>query len=300
MAINYAAQYEAALQQQYAAGLKFYELYSTPNNRTIRWLDAKTVNIPRIDVQGLVDVNRDTIGTATRRVDNTWEPKTLAHDREFRTLVDPMDIDESNMAVSIANITRVFNDEQKLPELDKYMASKLFSQKTTLSGAGSIIDSTDAPNTALANFDQMMQNMDEGEVPEEGRILYITPTEYRALKGAAELQRTMDVRSGDTGINRIVRSLDEVSVKLVPSSRMKSLYDFTSGAVADGAAVQITQMLVHPSAILSPMKYEFASVDEPSATTGGKYLYYERLYWDVFMFERKAAGVQIAADTAAV
>jgi hypothetical protein len=236
----------------------------------------------------------------TRRVDNTWEPKTPGHDREFRTLVDPLDIDETNMALSIANITRVFNDEQKLPELDKFMASKLYSEKVAIDGAGAIIDSTDAPNTALANFDAMMEAMDEGEVPEEGRILYITPTEIAALKAAAEIQRTMDVRSGDTRVNRLIRSLDEVSIKVVPSVRMKSLYNFTSGAVPDGAAVQITSMLVHPSAVLSPMRYEFASLDEPSATTGGKFLYYERLYWDVFVFNRKSAGIQIAADTAAV
>jgi hypothetical protein len=300
MAVNYAAQYEAALQQKYSAALKFNELYATPNNQLIRWLDAKTVNIPRIDVQGLQDVNRDAVGTMTRRVDNTWEPKTLTHDREFRTLVDPLDIDETNMALSIANITRVFNDEQKLPELDKFMASKLYSEKVRVDGAGAIIDSTDAPNTALANFDAMMEAMDEGEVPEEGRILYITPTEIAALKADAEFQRTMDVRSGDTRVNRLIRSLDEVTIKVVPSVRMKSLYNFTSGAVPDGAAVQITSMLVHPSAVLSPMKYEFASLDEPSATTGGKFLYYERLYWDVFLFDRKAAGIQIAADTAAV
>lgn len=298
--VNYATVYEQALQQKYAASLKFFDLYNTPNNKVIKWTNAKTVQIPRIDVQGLSDANRDTIAAATRKVDNSYESKTLDHDREFRTLVDPMDIDESNMALSIANITRVFNDEQKIPELDKFMASKLYAEKVAYDTAASIIDSTDAPNTPLVNFDQMMQNMDEAEVPDEGRILYITPTEYRALKTGGDFQRNIDVGRSTQEINRMIKLLDDVKIVQVPSSRMKTLYDFTNGAVAAAGAVQITQMLVHPSALIAPNKHEFASLDEPSANNAGKWLYYERLYWDVFLIGRKTAGIQIAADTAAV
>lgn len=116
MAVNYAELYQQALQQRFAQGLSFVELYNTPNNQSIRWVNAKTVQIPRISVGGYTDVDRDVMGNYTRRVDNDYETKTLQHDREFRTLVDPQDVDESNMALSIANITRVFNDEQKIPK----------------------------------------------------------------------------------------------------------------------------------------------------------------------------------------
>lgn len=114
--LNYSELYLQALQQRFAAGLRFNALYQTPNNQSIRWVNAKTIQIPRIDVTGMVDVDRDSIGTYGRAVDNDWETKTLVHDREFRTLVDPQDIDETNLAISIANITRVFNDEQKIPK----------------------------------------------------------------------------------------------------------------------------------------------------------------------------------------
>ena len=43
----------------------------------------------------MVDVDRDSIGAYTRNVDNNWETKSLEHDREFRTLVDPVDVDET-------------------------------------------------------------------------------------------------------------------------------------------------------------------------------------------------------------
>jgi hypothetical protein len=289
--LNYAEQYQQALQQKFSQALRFNALYNTPNNERIRWVNAKTIQIPRIDVTGMVDVNRDSIGAYTRKVDNSWEAKTLEHDREFRTLVDPQDIDETNLAVSIANITRVFNDEQKIPEMDKYMASKLHTEFETYGGVADTTAITDA--NALTVYDDLMEQMDEAEVPSEGRILYVTPPVYRALKNAEQIQRQIMVTNNNGAINRSVRSLDDVTLVTVPSSRMKTAYDFTEGAVPAVGALQINMILIHPMSIIAPQKYEFVSLDQPSATTGGKYLYYERLYWDVFAIERKVPGIAI-------
>ncbi|MPW26255.1 capsid protein [Alkalibaculum sp. M08DMB] len=296
--LNYAQQYLQALQQRFATGLRFNDLYNTPNNQTIKFVNAKTIQIPRIDVSGMVDVNRDAVGSFTRAVDNDYETKTLGHDREFRTLVDPVDIDEANMAISIANITRVFNDEQKIPEIDKYMASKLFSEFVDFGGT---VDET-VPSEAniLAIYDSMMEEMDDAEVPQEGRILYVTSGINKILKNAQEMSRYIRVDQNTNNINRNVRSLDDVKIELVPSVRMKSVYDFTVGAVADASAVQVNMILVHPMSLIAPMKYEFVSLDPPSATTGGKYLYYERSYWDVFLIERKVNGVKINAAAAVI
>lgn len=289
--LNYASQYAAALQQVFKVGLRFADLYNTPNNNLVKWTSAKTIQVPNIATGGYVDVNRDQISTFSRKVDNSWIPYTLTHDREFSTLVDPADIDETNMALTIANITQVFNKEQKIPEMDKYMASKLLAGFVA---AGGTVDTT-ALTTAnvLTIFDQMMQNMDEAEVPTEGRILYVTPAVNTLLKNATAIQRQLQITGGSSDINRSVRSLDEVTLVTVPSSRMMSLYNFTSGAVADGTAKQINMILIHPEALFAPQKYEFVSLDEPTAKTGGKWLYYERKYWDVFVNVKKKDGIQI-------
>ncbi len=292
--VNYAELYQQALQQKFTAGLSFVELYNTPNNQNIKWVNAKTVQIPRISVGGYTDVDRDVVGTYTRRADNDWETKTLQHDREFRTLVDPMDIDETNLALSIANITRVFNDEEKIPELDKYAASKLHTEFTGFGGTVNS-DAVDV-NNALLLFDEFMMEMDDAEVPQEGRILYLTPTFYTLFKQAAQIQRQLDVTTNNGNINRSVRSLDEVKVKSVPSSRMKTLYNFTEGAVPDATAKQINMVLIHPQTVITPMKYEFVDLDQPSAANGGKYLYYERAYWDLFAIEKKVPGIKMHVD----
>ncbi|QEL88477.1 capsid protein [Bacillus mycoides] len=295
--LNYATQYQEVLVQKFAQGLAFGALYATPNNATVKWTGAKTIQIPRIKVGGYTDVNRDVVGNYTRRVDNSFEPKTLSHDREFRTLVDPVDVDETNMAVTIANITRVFNDEEATPEHDKYMASKLYSEYTA---AGKTADVTvlDKSNV-LGVFDQMMLEQDEAEVPQQGRILYVTPAVKKLLKEAEAIQRSLDIKgAGENAVNRGIYSLDDVTIVTVPSSRMKTAYNFTNGAVADATAKQINMILIHPLAVVSPQQYEFVSLDQPSATTGGKYLYYERKYWDVFILGAKVDGVKFNITSA--
>jgi hypothetical protein len=295
--LNYAELYLQGLQQKFSQGLFFNALYNTPNNQRIRWVNAKTVQIPRIDVTGMVDVDRDSIGTYARKVDNSWETKTLQHDREFRTLVDPVDIDETNMAATIANITRVFNDEQKIPEMDKYMASKLYAEFVSYGG---VADTTAlSEQNVLQVYDHFMEEMDEAEVPQEGRILYVTPPVYTMLKNAEQMQRFIQVTSNNGVVDRAVRSLENVQVVSVPSARMKTAYDFTEGAVEVAGADQINMILIHPLSIISPLKYEFVSLDQPSATTGGKYLYYERSYWDVFAIERKVPGIKFNITPAA-
>lgn len=291
--LNYATNYERALDQKYQLDRRFNRLYDI-GGRNLKWTDAKTVSIPNIVVSGMTGTDRDNIGSFSRKVDNTWETKTLTHDREFRTLVDPMDIDETNMAVSIANITNVFNTEQKIPEMDKYMASKLLADYVTF---GQTVETVllDKANI-LEQFDNYMEKLDEAEVPEEGRIAYVTPEIHKILKEAAGISREFDVQSGESNVRRIVTRLDDVQLIKVPSARMKSAYDFTVGAVPAVGAKQINMILLHPSCVIAPVKYDFVSVEPPSAHSGGKWLYFERLYWDVFLYQHKSNGIVINRD----
>ena len=293
--LNYAEQYSQALQQAFKVGLKFNGVYSTPNNRLIKWSSAKTIQVPNITTGGYTDVNRDAVTGFTRRVDNNFTPLTLEHDREFQTLVDPVDIDETNMATTIANITQVFNTEHKIPEMDKYAASKIYSEFVANGGT---VD-TEALTTAniLTKFDQFMEEMDDAEIPTEGRVLYVRPAVNTLLKNAEQLQRTMEIKGSASSANRSVRSLDEVDIVIVPSARMKSAYDFTDGAVAAVGAEDINMILLHPGVFYAPQKYEFVSLDDPSAKTGGKYLYYERKYWDIFGIAVKNDGIRINETT---
>lgn len=111
------------------------------------------------------------------------------------------------------------------------------------------------------------------------------------------LLNTLSVQSNNGVIDRAVRRLDEVDIEpAVPSAYMKTLYDFTVGAVADPTAQTIQMMLIHVPCMCAPEKYTFAGLDKPSASTAGNYLYYEQSYDDVILFETKTDGLSFVVS----
>lgn len=152
----------------------------------------------------------------------------------------------------------MFNEEQKFPEMDAYLISKLYTDWTTAGGA---VDNTvlTAANI-LSRFDAWMQDMDDANVPVDGRILYVTPAVDTLIKTAISRQYA----NGDAAIRRAVDAIDNVKKEMVPTKLMKTAYDFTTGYAVAKDAVQINMLLVHPSAVITPEKYCFAQLDAPA------------------------------------
>lgn len=290
-ALNYAESYQKALAQAYPNVLHFSELLASPNNSLYKFLDAKTIKIPFLTTSGRKNVNRDAIdGNFARNVDKDDQTLTMSFYREWSTLIDPADMDETNQVVTITNATKVFNETQKFPEKDAYLVSKIY--KDFVEAGGVVNETAITAENALEVFDDLMTEMDEKNVPATGRIAYVTPATKKLFKKAEGVLRALMVNgSNDNTINRIVDRLDEVKLVSVPSSLMKTAYTFTEGyAVAEGAG-QINLFLVHPTSVITPEKYEFAGTEAPSAHTKGDYLYYEKSYEDVFIINKRIAGI---------
>lgn len=289
-ALKYATSYGRALEQMFPYRLYFGALYNTPNNGRFRWVNSKTIEIPSIATTGRTNASRDSIGTAQRNYDNDWEQKTLTNQRKWSTLVHPKDIDQTNMVATIANITRVFNEEKKFPEMDAYTISKLYADWV----AQSMSPDTDTITAAnvLAKFDAFMLAMDNARVPLAGRILYVTNEVKALLKSVSGITRNWSVQSNVNGINREVDALDGVPVIPIPAELMKTAYDFSEGWEPAVGAGQINMALIHPGVVITPVSYTFADLDEPTAITEGKYYYYEESFEDVFILNKKKAGLQ--------
>ena len=284
---QYAEQFTQFLAQKYEKELCSDALMHS--NPQITFLNAQTIKLPRLTLSGYKDHTR-TAGFNAGTISNDWEPKKLAHDRDIEFFVDPMDIDETNLALSVANIQNTFETEQAIPEKDCYNFSKLHTELTNFHGR---IDSTTVltAQNILAIFDEEMSKMDDAGVPVDGRILYVTPTVNKLLKEADGIQRTITVNSSNA-VNRNVHSLDDVTIKMVQSGRMKTKYNFTDGCVAAADADQINFILVHPSCVVARDKYAYISLFTPGtdSRTADGYLYQNRNYWDLFLIERKVAG----------
>ena len=289
-AVNYAESYERALAQAYPNVLNFGELYNVANNQTYKFVDSKTIHIPSISVTGRKNVNRDAIdGNFQRNVDNSFETKTLTFYREWSTSIDPADVLDTNMILTIQNATKVFNEEQKFPEKDAYTISKIYADWTA---EGKQADKTALTvDNVLIVFDKLMEAMDEALVPSNGRLLYVTPAVKTLLKQASQIGLSRNVQTGANTINRVVDRLDEIKLISVPSFLMKTAYNFTTGFEPSGSAKQINLFLVHPSAILTPSKYAFVGMEAPAAGTKGDYIYYEKEYSDVFILNNRTAAI---------
>ena len=287
--VNYAAEYSLALAQQYPYLSYFAALLAGNNSNRYRSGMGKTMYIPSITVNGARATNRDQItGTFNRNWNNAWQAVELQMDREWDTLADPMDIDETAGVASIANITRAFVEQQKIPEMDAFIASKMAE---FASAFGGVSTSSLTSSTILGIWDDALAYMTNQRVNRDRCVAYITPTAYKLLKEATGMTRFIEVTNGIRDVDRNIARLDGVTVVEVPEDMMKTAYVFTQGWAVDGSAAQINLLIVDPEAVAVPVKYETAMVSAPTAQSKGKYLYYERYYYGAFCLSERQAGV---------
>ena len=56
--------------------------------------------------------------------------------------------------------------------------------------------------------------------------------------------------------------------------------------------------LIHPLAVITPVSYQFSQLDEPSAGSEGKYVYFEESFEDVFILNKKKNAIQFNVTAA--
>ena len=291
--LNYATEYSQALAQAYPYTLYFGALWSAVKPE-VKFLNGNTVQIPSLKVKGRKDGNRDTIGAFGRNFDNEWETKTLKRHRTWDTLVHPRDIDETNHVASIQNITKVMNEEQKFPEMDAEAIDSIYSLKNAKEAVIALAKGTLTVENVLSYFDALMDKMDEKRVPANGRILYCDTFTKTMIDTAKDVVRT----SGNKVLGRTVSRIDEVEVIGVPTSLMKTAFEFKSD---DGFAVKedakdVKMLLIHPSVVIPEISYEFAQLESPSALSQGKYVYFEESFEDMFIYDKRHDAIQFVVE----
>lgn len=294
--INYAELFSTFLDQMYQAESRSYGLLQS--NPQVQWVNAKTIKVPTIATSGYKDHNRNRLAFNTGSVENTWKPMTLDFDRDIELPIDAMDVDETNLVTSLANIQATFEREHAIPESDAYRFSKLFAEYVTLDGE------VDTTSLTVANilewFDEQMAQMDDDGVPEEGRVLYLTPALHKIIKEAQGITRMLTLGPGANAINRKVYDLDDVELIRVPSARFKTQYDFSEDFTPATGAGQIRAILLHPSAVVAREKYDYIKLFAPGSDSrvGSAYLYQNRKYQDLFVLSQKVPGIKINATVA--
>ena len=281
--INYVTQFSNQLRELYGQESTSDLLYQS--NSDIQVKNAKEIKIPVLSVTGYKDHTRASLGFRQGNYSNDYETKTLDHDRSIEFVIDPMDFDETDTVVSLANVQNRFERTQAIPELDCYTFSKLYSEAVRV---GATIK-TDELTTAniLTDFDNNLKLLEDKGVPLSRLVLYCTSSYKTLLKNAEGIQRTLDIKSGG-GIDRRVHSIDDISnIVTVPSDRFKTLYDFTDGCVSAENAKRINYILIDPETQVSRVKYSYIHLFHPGSDsrTSDNYLYQNRRYNGTFAID---------------
>lgn len=289
--VNYAKQYSNELANAYPYFLYFSDIYNNANASKWRPVNGKDVMIPSMTVSGAKDVNRNQItGTFNRNWNNAWQTFSCQMDREWDTLIDPLDISETGDVATIANVTKTFNETQKFAEMDAFLAATLGSAAITNSKADTT--ALTAANI-LEKWDTYIAAMTDARVNRDRVRCYVTPATYKLLKEAAGITRFIDAGTGIRNIDRNVGKLDGVRIIEVPSDLMKTAYVFTEGFVPAESAKQMNMLFIDEEAVVTPIVYETSMISAPTAQSKGKYLYYERFYYGAALLDNRKAGVYV-------
>jgi hypothetical protein len=156
---------------------------------------------------------------------------------------------------------------------------------------GGIVTTTPDASNILTLWDNALAYMTDQRVNRDRLRCKVIPSVYKLLKEATGLTRFVETGAGIQNVDRNIARLDGVQIEEVPSDMMKTAYDFTVGFAVSESAAQINMLFYDSMAIAAPIIYDTSMISAPTAQSKGKYLYYERYYYDVFILSQRQAGV---------
>lgn len=265
-------------------------------NERVRFIGADTVNLYTMSMDGLGDYSRNA-GFVTGSVTGSWEPFKLTQDRGRSFMVDVMDNDET-MGMAFGTLAGEFIRTQVTPEIDAYRFAKYAG--TSGISAGTPADITVGTTDVAALIQAAETVMGDDEVPEEGRILFISEAGYAGLKD--NISRF--VTNGERGIETAIDYYDGMRIIRVPKARFNTaitLNDGVSAGETEGGytvpastSYPINFMIIHPSAIVQIAKHVVPRIFSPQVNQSADAWKFDyRIYHDAFVENNKVAGIYL-------
>jgi hypothetical protein len=202
--------------------------FMADNNLRGKFVGAKTVMIPAMNISGLGDYDRDT-GFVSGTVSVSAKPYTLAMDRGRSFQLDREDHDETGIADLAGQIMGEFVRTKVVPEVDAYVLSKLAGYAYS---EGQTVEGTPATD-AYTMLTEAIANAQNEVGYDEELVAFVDGKMLNALQNSEEISRHLvmnDFKKGE--LHTQVTSLNGVAILPVPDSRMKTAYDFYDGTTA--------------------------------------------------------------------
>ena len=250
--------------------------------------NAKEIMIPKISVSGLGDYTRN-VGYKTGSISFDYETKTFNYDRGIKLLADVMDVEEAGVLDCFVAAGSELMRTQVAPEADAFTFAEIAGHAGVDSEAKSYADA-EAPDI-LKDLRAVTNDMDELEVSEGGRVLFITPT----LKGVLDDFSLVNPNLSKHVLTRFSQIVE------VPQRRFYSKIDLLSGdaeqfgyaKAAEGKA--INWMVVEKSAVIKFDKHVASRVFSPDELENlDSYMRKYRKYGIVELLDNKLDGVFVS------
>lgn len=248
--------------------------------------NANEIIYPQISVSGLGDYDRNS-GYTNGAVTLEWVTTKFNYDRGTKIAVDVMD-DEETFNLSFGKAGATLQREKVAPEADAFTFATLAGTEGISKATAATYSGADAFLAALL---EAKNKMDEDEVPEEGRILYATPTLVNGLM-ALDTTKSKEVFNS-FGI-----------VKKVPQTRFYTAIDLLDGKTTgeelghykkSNTGKNINFMIIHKPAIIKYDKHIASNIIAPGINASSDaYILKYRKYGIVDVYKNKVAGIYLS------
>lgn len=269
--------------------------FFTDNALRTKFVGAKTVIIPDVDFEGLVDYDRDT-GFARGAMTIANTPFTMQMDRARSIQIDREDEDETGIANLAGQILGEYVRTKVVPECDAYVLSKIFAFASSANNTKAYTDDKvfEQLTTAINNVRKVVGY-------DEELVAFVDSDTYAALENSPEISRHITVSDFKKGeINLKVKSINGVVLIPVVPERMKTAYTFVKsgddvnagGFSATTESKQIRIMVLPKSGAHLVKKTEKLRVFTPEQNLDADaYKFDYRIYYDVFVKKSGAKAI---------
>lgn len=251
--------------------------------------NANEILYPQIEVGGLGNYDRNS-GYTSAAVKMQWKTANFNYDRGAKIEVDVMDNQES-MNIAFTRAGAELQRTRVAPEADAFTFATICGFEGITMVGENLADGA----AFLAALIVAKNKMDEDEVPEEGRILYATPTLLNSVMAL------------DTTKSREILNSFTVKKK-VPQSRFYTAIDLLDGKTGgeeaghfkkNAEAKDINFMIIHKPALIKFDKHVASDIIPAAlnANADGDILKY-RKYGLVDYYKNKAAGFYVSHKNA--
>ena len=272
MAVNYAAKFDAKVDERFAK-----EALSTGIvNQDFDFTGVDTVKVYSIPTTAMNDyalTGNTRYGTAAE-LENNVQTLTLTKDRSFTFTIDKRSVQDTNGTMEAGKALARQLSEVVIPEVDKYRFTKVVAGADA--DEGHVKTGAVTKNNAYEEVLDGQVKLTDAFVPEEGRKLHVSPEFYKLIKLDPSFVKNSDLGQ-EVAFKGQVGAIDGLPVILTPTSRLPENVAF---------------VIAHPIATTSPVKLEDYKIhDNPPGING--YLVEGRIRYDAFVLDSKKKAIYV-------